>query len=75
MNIEQATTLPAPALLNIKELAYALRLHPTAVRTLYKAGRIPGLKFGYRTLRFDLAAVLDALRKESAVLRFPGSTR
>lgn len=57
------STAQAPALLTITDLSKRLQLHPSTTRQLYKSGRIPGLKLGHRTLRFDFAAVLDALRK------------
>ena len=57
------STPTAPALLTITELSKRLQLHRSTTRKLYQSGRIPGLKIGHRTLRFDFAAVLDALRK------------
>lgn len=60
-------TLPAAPgggdLLTLPDLARKLRLHPTTARGLYRRGVIPGLKLGHRTLRFEYAAVLDALRQ------------
>jgi excisionase family DNA binding protein len=50
-------------LITIGELAERLRIHPDTLRGLYKRGRIPGIKLGYRTLRFDYTAVLEALRR------------
>lgn len=57
------SSVSAPALLTITDLSKRLQLHPSTTRQLYKSGRIPGLKIGHRTLRFDFVAVLDALRK------------
>lgn len=49
-------------LLTLKELAQRLRLHPDTARSLYRRGKIPGIKLGHRTLRFEYAQVLEALR-------------
>ena len=57
------SSVSAPALLTITDLSKRLQLHPSTTRKLYRSGRIPGLKIGCRTLRFDFVAVLDALRK------------
>ena len=55
---------PAPGdLLTIEELAERLRLHPDTARSLYRRHKIPGIKLGHRTLRFDYAHVLEALRQ------------
>lgn len=50
-------------LLTIFELSERLRLHPDTARSLYRRHIIPGIKLGYRTLRFDYADVLRALRQ------------
>jgi len=50
-------------LITIDELAERLRIHPDTLRGLYRRGKIPGIKLGYRTLRFDYANVLAALRQ------------
>jgi excisionase family DNA binding protein len=50
-------------LLTLEELAQRLRLHPDTARSLYRRGVIPGLKLGHRTLRFEYAAVIEALRQ------------
>lgn len=50
-------------LITIGELAERLRIHPDTLRGLYRRGKIPGIKIGYRTLRFDYASVLEALRR------------
>lgn len=50
-------------LLTLAELAHRLRLHPDTARSLYRRGVIPGLKLGHRTLRFEYAQVLEALRQ------------
>jgi excisionase family DNA binding protein len=50
-------------LLTLTELAHRLRLHPDTARGLYRRGVIPGLKLGHRTLRFEYAQVLEALRQ------------
>jgi len=50
-------------LLTIDELSQRLRIHPTTARGLYRRGKIPGLKLGYRTLRFEYEKVVEALRQ------------
>lgn len=50
-------------LLKIDELAARLGVHPVTARGLYRRGVIPGLKIGYRTLRFRWPDVMAALRK------------
>lgn len=50
-------------LITLDELAYRLRLHPDTARGLYRRGVIPGLKLGYRTLRFEYNQVIEALRQ------------
>lgn len=56
-------TQTGEGLLTLVELAQRLRLHPDTARGLYRRGIIPGLKLGHRTLRFDYAQVLEALRQ------------
>ncbi len=56
-------TAPAPGdLLTLDELAKRLQIHPVTARGLYRRKKIPGLKIGHRTLRFEYAAVLAALQ-------------
>jgi len=50
-------------LLTLKELAQRLRLHPDTARGLYRRGVIPGIKLGHRSLRFEYAEVIEALRQ------------
>jgi len=50
-------------LITIADLAARLKIHTTTARGLYRRGIIPGIKLGHRTLRFDYAAVVDALRR------------
>jgi hypothetical protein len=61
------TTATAPAsagdLLTLDELAARLKMHPVTVRSLWRRRAFPGLRIGHRTLRFEYAAVLDALRR------------
>jgi excisionase family DNA binding protein len=52
-----------PDLLTLDELAARLKMHPVTVRGLWRRRSIPALVLGHRTLRFEYAAVLDALRK------------
>jgi len=49
-------------LLTLPQLARKLQLHPTTVRGLWRRRLIPGVKIGYRTLRFDFAEVLETLK-------------
>jgi excisionase family DNA binding protein len=56
-------TAPGGELLTLDELAARLKLHPVTVRGLKRRGVIPALKIGHRTLRFEYAKVLDALRQ------------
>jgi excisionase family DNA binding protein len=51
-------------LLTLAELAQRLQLHPVTTRGLYRRGKIPGLKLGHRTLRFDYQAVLARLQAD-----------
>ena len=51
-------------LLTLGELSERLRLHPVTTRGLYRRGRIPGIKLGHRTLRFDYDAVLARLQAD-----------
>lgn len=50
-------------LITITDLARRLKLHPETTRGLYRHGRIPGIRFGHRTLRFDYASVVEALKR------------
>jgi len=59
------TTTTEHELLTLDELAARLKIHPVTARGLWRRRVIPGLKLGHRTLRFDYAAVLEALRQES----------
>jgi hypothetical protein len=50
-------------LIDINELAERLSLHPVTVRGLHRRKVIPSISIGHRTLRFEYAAVVEALRK------------
>jgi len=52
-------------LITLPELARRLKLHPDTTRRLYWRGTIPGLKMGHRTLRFDFADVVAALKRKA----------
>ena len=54
-------TPPHDSLAKPKEAAKILRLHVVTLRKLAKDGRIPSIRLGPRSLRFDLAAVRIAL--------------
>ncbi len=49
-------------LLTAEKLAERLDLSVTKVRTLYRSGKIPRLKLGYRAVRFYWPDVLAALK-------------
>jgi excisionase family DNA binding protein len=50
-------------LITINELAERLSLHPVTVRGLHRRKVIPSITIGHRTLRFEFAAVVEALRR------------
>jgi len=52
-------------LLTPRELARVLKIGEEAVAKLRRAGRIPCVRIGQRTIRFDLDAVLKALESEA----------
>lgn len=56
-------TINGAELLTLPELADRLRMHPDTVRGLYRRSKIPGIKLGHRTLRFDYQAVLAELAR------------
>lgn len=58
-----ATATPGGDLLTLDELAIRLKMHPDTVRGLWRRRVFPGLRIGYRTLRFEYAKVLDVLRQ------------
>ncbi|MCM8768406.1 MAG: helix-turn-helix domain-containing protein [Candidatus Omnitrophica bacterium] len=49
-------------ILSVKELARYLKVSPYSIYKLAREGKIPGFKVGNK-LRFDLEAVLEALKK------------
>ena len=53
----------APRLITTSELARCLGVTSDTIRKWAKEGRIPCLRVGQKTLRFDAAAVLDSLRE------------
>ena len=55
-------TATTDAMLTLNELAEKLQIHPSTLRGMYRRKVIPGLKLGHRTLRFDYAAVIEALQ-------------
>jgi excisionase family DNA binding protein len=57
------TTPADDELLTLSELAQRLQLHPDTARSLYRRKVIPGIRIGHRTLRFEYAKVLEALRQ------------
>jgi hypothetical protein len=55
--------MEAPRLIDINELAARLSLHPVTVRGLHRRKAIPSISIGHRTLRFEYAAVVEALKR------------
>jgi len=53
-------------LLTIKELAERLKLKPRTVRLWWRKGLLPGISIGHRFVRFDIAEVIEALKKQGA---------
>ncbi len=50
-------------LVRIEALAVDIGIPARTLRSLFHAGKIPGLKLGHRTLMFDPDKVRDALNK------------
>lgn len=48
-------------LLTCAELAERLKVHPRTIRRFCKTGKIPAIRLGHRTVRFEYSAVLEAL--------------
>jgi hypothetical protein len=59
----QTTESPAKQLIKAKPLARALDCGVSTVHALAKAGKIPSISIGKLGVRFDLQAVLEALRR------------
>jgi excisionase family DNA binding protein len=56
-----------PGLLNVKDLAEILGLHPETVRDWAREGRLPHVRIGY-AIKFDRHRIADWIRaRESAV--------
>jgi excisionase family DNA binding protein len=53
-------TTESKQILNVKELAAVLAVHPDTIHKWVRRGIIPRMKFG-RVVRFELRKVLDAL--------------
>lgn len=56
-------TKPTLNLVTERELAKAMTFGEFGIRELRKQGKIPVVKLGYRTLRYDLDEVAKALKK------------
>ena len=57
----EAQTLDEERLLTLREIAGRLQISESYARKLYRENKIPGIRIGYRILRFKLRDVLDAL--------------
>jgi excisionase family DNA binding protein len=49
-------------LLTVDQLAARLNLKASTVRNWVKAGRIPSVRLGYKTIRFSWLSVMTALQ-------------
>ena len=58
-----ATKLSIDDIVDTRGLADRLKTTPRAVETMRHAGKLPYLKLGYRTVRFSIRAVEEALSK------------
>ena len=56
-------------LLTAEELALRLRLKPSTVRRWMRAGIIPAVRITPKVIRYDHAAVVDALRDRATEAR------
>ena len=54
------------ALLDEKDLAFELKVTTRTVRNYRQEGRIPFIRIGKRTLRYDLADVINFLKKRGS---------
>ena len=54
------------ALLDEKDLALELKVTTRTVRNYRQEGRIPYIRIGKRTLRYDLADVINFLKKRGS---------
>ena len=54
------------ALLDEKDLALELKVTTRTLRNYRQAGRIPFIRIGKRTLRYDLADVINFLKKRGS---------
>ena len=59
----QSTTTIAERFLKAEEVANRLSCAKSTIYRLAQTGRIPSISIGRTGVRFDLAAVLEALRK------------
>jgi excisionase family DNA binding protein len=53
-------------LLTAAELADRLRVKPSTILEWQRSGRIPSIRLSHKVLRFDLDAVLTALRRHTS---------
>jgi len=54
-----------PRVLMANELATYLRCGRSTIHSLARAGKIPSIRIGKTGVRFDLIAVLEALKKSA----------
>ena len=62
-NTSEVPTKGDPYLLTVDQLAKELGMPPRSIRWLVYQKKIPRVKLGYRTMRFRLAAVKQAIEK------------
>lgn len=59
----QSTTTTAERFLKAEEVAHRLSCAKSTIYRLAQTGRIPSISIGRTGVRFDLMAVLEALKK------------
>jgi hypothetical protein len=59
------TTQPTPPIVDAPTLGGIISMTKEQVWKLHREGKIPVIKLGHRRHRYDVAAVLQALNKQS----------
>lgn len=58
--------MPTPdRLASAADVAQAIGVKPSTVLTMARTGKLPAIRVGRKTIRFDLPAVLDFLKARS----------